>query len=130
MQLYINLALESVLRNQVTEQITHCSNMIVSVTKQMLYWFNCACNKPKMNIIYQEIKFIRNLEMQKAITKNQVFKYNKQWNDNIQFDEQLIDWIIVKIVKIKKEKGTVTAWVFSNDLYLRYNFLYILLQVQ
>ena len=63
--------------NRYAQYASHSTNLIVLITKQMLYTCKCANMKPNKQMIVNEIKFIQNMEKAEVQTKQQQKKFEK-----------------------------------------------------
>ena len=72
----------SILINRIHKQKDHFANVICLIAKHKIFAAKSLKQKPNANMVIKEIKFIQKIEMNKAVTKKQIDKYNNKWKDN------------------------------------------------
>lgn len=75
-----NLTLKKIILNNVSADLYHSTNLILLVTKQILYRCRCAKTKPNINLVINEIEFIQRIEKMQMFTNKQKKQYQKRWN--------------------------------------------------
>ena len=85
-----DLDIGTIVLNDIRENKYSYLNLLLLVIKQKLYTFHCLKKTPNAQIIIKEFEFIHKIDEQKAVSTNNVKKYNARWPDKIMRIEEAI----------------------------------------